>query len=396
MKLTGTFRARGLALQEGIHKWIAVGFLIYLASIFFCGGSQQKTFFYLSVALPALFLLARSTALFRADRWALTSIVLVFAYFSLSTLWSGGESSIQEAAKYSLYIYCLMVGVEGATSRFTPPFIAGFVAVAGSIAVCAYLLSMLFGSIPVADFITGRYSLNQMAGWGSGNPINSAVSIGIVAIAAWWILPNKTWAVQLGLVVLIGGAAALMFVTKSRGPMLALAVVIALITVFRRDKIDVLLVLSGVVLVAIVFLFSNVDAVVAERAAAPNYRGDIWSEVFQQFKNHWLIGRGLGNDASIAIGNGMVVTHAHSSLFEAFRTGGLVGGLLLIGMTLLLVRRSLRSPAGYFFLLWLIYGAICLSTNGRSLIVKPSVEWIAFWIPLFLLYFSTRASRDVT
>jgi hypothetical protein len=86
----------------------------------------------------------------------------------------------------------------------------------------------------------------------------------------------------------------------------------------------------------------------------------------------------------------MVVTHSHSSLFEAFRTGGLLGGVLLIAMTLLLVRHSLRHPAGYFFLLWFIYGAICLSTNGRTLIVKPSVEWIAFWIPLFLVYFSTR------
>lgn len=394
MGLIEAFRLRGLTLQEAAHKWIAVGFLLYLGSIFFFEGSQQKTFFYLLVALPALLLLVRSTVLFREDALALTTLMVFFGYFSLSTLWSGGDGSLKDAAKYCLYIYCLMLGIEGVTSRFSSQFIATYIVLVGGVAACAYLLAMLLGDVPVSAFVTGRYSLNQMAGWGPGNPINSAVIFGIMAIAAWWLLPNKKWPLQLGLMVLFALAVTLMFVTKSRGPLLALAVIVLLIISFRRSKIDLIVLSLGVVLIAVVAALSNLDAVVAERVASPNYRGVIWTEVLQQFKSHWLIGRGLGNDAEIAISNGMVVTHSHSSLFEAFRTGGLLGGLLFISMALLLVRHSFRRPAGYFFLLWLIYGVMCLSTNGRALIIKPSVEWTAFWIPLFLLYFTTRPSLE--
>ncbi|MGY4531567.1 O-antigen ligase [Pseudomonas sp. TE3786] len=391
MALVEAFRSRGLTLQETVHKWIAVGFLLYLGSIFFLGGSHQKTFFYLLVALPALFLLVRSALLFRQDSWALASVVLFLSYFSLSTLWSGGEGSIRDAAKYSLYIYCLMLGIEGAINRFGPQFIPGFIAVAGGVAACGYVLSMLLGDVPLSAFVTGRYSLQQMAGWGPGNPINSAIVFGVVAIAAWWSLPNKKWPVQLGLMVVIGLAVTLMFVTKSRGPMLSLTVILLLIGLVRRSKVDLLLLALGGALIAVGVALSNLDAVVAQRVSSPNYRGEIWSQVWQQFQSHWLIGRGLGNDAEIAIANGQVVTHSHSSLFEAFRTGGLLGGLLFIGMTLMLVRRSLRRPEGYFFALWLIFGGICLSTNGRALLTKPSIEWISFWMPLFLLYFTTRA-----
>lgn len=394
MQVAEAFRLRGVTVQEAVHKWIAVGFLLYLGSIFFFGGSQQKTFFYLLVALPALALLVRSAQLLRQDPKALTAVLLLFVYFSLSTLWSGGDGDLKDAAKYSLYIYCLMLAIEASTQRFSADVVAGYIVVAGGIAACAYWLSALFGDVPLSAFVTGRFSLDQMAGWGPGNPINSAVIFGIMAVAAWWLLPNKSWPVQVGLVVALGLAASLMFVTKSRGPMAATAIVVLLIIACRRSKIDWLLLLLGCVAVAGLAALSNVDAVVAERVASPNYRAGIWSEVFQQFKSHWLIGRGLGNDAAIRITDTMVVTHSHSTLFEMFRTGGLLGGLLFLSMAFLLVRHAWRNPAGYFFLLWLIFGMICLSTNGRTLIAKPSVEWIAFWIPIFLLYFATRPVQD--
>lgn len=390
MVVMQAFQSRGLALQEAVHKWIALGFLVFLASMFYLGGNQQKTFFYFLVALPALFLLLRSRALFRQDAPALTSLILLFVFFSLSALWSGGEGSVKDAAKYSLYIYCLMLAIEAVTSRFSAEFITRFIVVVGAIAGCAYVLTLTLGDIPAAALITKRYSLYRMAGWGPSNPITSAFVFGVMAIAAWWLLPNRKWPVQLGLMALIGLAIALMFVTKSRGPLLALLIIFVLITAFRRSKIDLLLLLLGGALIAVVAALSNVDAVVAQRVASPNYRGEIWSAAFQQFQSHWLLGMGFGNDARILIGDGSVVTHAHSSLFETFRTGGLVGGVLFIGMTLLLLRHAWRKPSGHFFLLWLLYGVMCLSTNGRALLIKPSVEWFAFWIPLFLLFFVTR------
>jgi hypothetical protein len=61
-----------------------------------------------------------------------------------------------------------------------------------------------------------------------------------------------------------------------------------------------------------------------------------------------------------------------------------------------LPRHCQRGRRGrLFFLLWLLYGTLCLLSNGRLLLIRPwQIEFFAFWIPLLCLYFSTRLANS--
>lgn len=378
------------AMQARVHSWLAVGFMVFLVSAFFLEGNQ--TLFYILVALPALLLLGHLKALIRVDSWGIFSILAFLGYFSLSTLWSSGDGSLQTALKFSLYIICLALAVEATVRRFSMNSIAATIAVAAAVAAIAYLVSVLIGDIPLGRLLAGRFSLEKMAGWGPDNPITSGVVFGLAVISAWWLFPRRPWYVQVMLVLLILASLVLMFISKSRGPFVALLFALSLLICFRRSRADFVLAagLGLAVLLCIVLL--NLETIALNRAAAPNYRLGIWLQALERIREHWMFGQGFGHDARILLSSGRSVTHSHSFFLEVFRQGGVLGGGLLLLMLALLLRHALVQPAG-FFLLWLVYGAVCLSTNGRIVLSRPSVEWFSFWLPLLLAYFAATHTR---
>lgn len=383
-------RTLGLVTQESVYKWIPLGFLIYLGGMYFLDGRQHKTIFYFLVGLPALFLVVRSVRLFRAGPWPMISLITCLSYFTFSTLWSGESDIFWRAAKHSFYIFCLLLAAEAVVNRFNQEFVARFIVVVGGVAICGYMLSVVVGGISLSSLISNRYSLQDMAGWGESSPITSAVLLGVLVLASWWLFPTQKRLVQLILVAIIALAVGMMFFTKSRGPLLALGLVSLILTLIRRAPTDWLLLLLGCFSVGVLAAFSSVGDAAAARATAPNYRVEIWLHALGQLQSSWIYGQGLGHDAAIPLStNGRLVTHSHSSVLEMFRIGGLLGGTLFLGTLFLLVRRALINPRNCFFLFWLAFGLLCLSTDGRSLLVGPASEWFEFWIPLFLLYSHT-------
>lgn len=378
------------AMQARVHSWLALGFMVFLVSAFFLEGSQ--TLFYILVALPALLLLGRLKTLLRMDSWGVCSILAFLGYFSLSALWSSGDGSLQTALKFSLYIICLALAIEATVKRFSMNSIATTIAVAAAVAAIAYLVSVLVGDIPLRRLIAGRFSLGAMVGWGPDNPITSGVVFGLSVISAWWLLPRRPWYVQVMLVMLILASLVLMFISKSRGPFVALPFALLLLVCFRRSRADFALAAGLGLAVLLCAVLLNLDEIALNRAAAPNYRLGIWLQALERIREHWMFGQGFGHDARILLSSGRSVTHSHSFVLEVFRQGGVVGGGLFLLMLALLLRRALVQPAG-FFLLWLIYGAVCLSTNGRIVLSRPSVEWFSFWLPLLLAYFATIHTR---
>lgn len=393
MSFIRSFRSSLSGVQSAMHAWLPLGLLVYLASLFLLDSSKQKTIFYLVTALPALALLSRVKRFSHSDPWAMASLLIFFIFFSVSALWSGGDGSVLDGLKFSLYIICLGLAVDAFSQRFSADFMAGFLVVVGGFAGLACWVAISTGDIPFSSLLEKRFTVQMMTGMGGDNPITSAVIFGLPVLAAWWLMARQCWQVQFLLVVVIAMCLGLMFFTKSRGPFSALAISLLLLSLSRRSRTDFVMVGVGVLLTASLLLLSSVGAIVAERAAEPNYRLGIWMKVLEQFRESWLLGSGFGSKARILIENGQLLTHSHSSLFEVFRQGGIVGGGLFLLMSGLLLKRSFRQPMG-FFLLWLIYGAICLSTNGRMLLNRPSVEWFAFWLPLLLFYFSTRSAAD--
>ncbi len=373
------------------HKWAATGFLVFLASAFFLASSRQKTVFYLLVAVPSLLLFVRFKSLLRDNLWPILSILAFLSYFSVSSLWSGVTSeSLEDALKFSLSTLCLMLGIEAASRRFSPDFFSRFIAWVGAASVCLYIFMILWKGPDFATLLADRSSFKDLSGWGAGNPISSAIYLGLAILAAWWLLPNKAKHVQLGLIVLIAVSVVLLFLTKSRGPMLALFATLLLLSLCRRSRSDIALLSAGCLAALTVFVTTDIFSIVIQRATEPNYRVEIWTAALEQIKQNWAFGQGFGHEAGIYINATKPVTHAHASVLEVFRVGGLIGGGIFLGMLFLLVRKSLSHRRGMFFLIWLFYGLLCLSTNGRMLLSRPSIEWFSFWMPLFLLYFATR------
>lgn len=382
-------RQRTLVVQGKVSQWVALGFLIFLCSAFFLGGGQQKTIFYILVALPSLFLLGRIKDFLKADSLALFSVFFFMGYFSVNAFFLSGVDSMQAALKFSLYVLCLMVAIDSVVSRFSVSTVPALIAAAAAVAAIACFAAVLIGDLPVRHLLAERFSLKEMAGWGTDNPITSAVVFGLAVLSAWWLFPRRPWYIQMMLILLMFASLLLIFISKSRGPLVALACSVFLLVVFRRSRADFLLA-AGLALTVLASLFLlNLDDVAASRAVEPNYRLGIWVQALERIREHWLFGQGFESDALIMLSNGhTVVTHSHSFVLEVFRQGGGVGGGVFLLMLVLLLRRALSAQVG-FFLLWFIYGALCLSTNGRMVLSRPSVEWFSFWLPLFFVYFYT-------
>ena len=373
------------------RRWAATGFVVFLASSFFLASSRQKTVFYMLVAVPSLLLFVRFGSLLRANIRPMLTVLAFLAYFSLSSLWSGEASeSLEDALKFSLSILCLMFGVEAASSRFSPDAMTRFIVWIGAAAACFYVVMILWKGPGLAALLTGRNSFQSLSGWGVSNPISSAIYLGVSVLAAWWLLPNKSRYIQLGLALLIVVSMLLLFLTKSRGPILALFATLLLLSLCRRSREDILLLIAGGLAALTVMITTDIFSIIMQRATEPNYRMEIWVQALEQIRQNPAFGQGFGHNANIEIMANVSVTHAHASVLEIFRVGGLIGGGLFLSVLYFFSKDSVSNRRGTFFLLWLIFGLLCLSTNGRIVLSRPSIEWFCFWMPLFLLYFSMR------
>jgi hypothetical protein len=379
--------------------------LAYLASFFFLG--SRHTLFYLLIALPGIFLLTDLRRLLQDQYRVPVSLVLVFvSYFALSSLWSK-DGAIVDGAKLALCVICLMVTVHSTMNILSDSGdrIRRFILIAGScsaIFFCVLFVGKMFVSGEYSSILSARYTLRALSGSGDNNPINTAIYFGVIVLAAWWTFPGSRPWTKLGLLLVTGASVTVMFLTQSRGPFLSLFVVLFTLSVFRRHRDDLMLwgIAAATGVAAVLWL--DLIPSIMERAGSPNYRTGIWLHVIESIKDNLLFGRGFGDSADIPIslGNGGVVTvgHSHSSILETFRIGGLIGGVLFLTMVFSIAHRSLRkSPGGCFFVLWLFFGLLCLSTNGRLPLRRPSIEWFALWIPLFFVLFTpneTTAERQ--
>ncbi len=390
---------------KGVRQVVAFGLLAYLGSFFFLSTSQQKTLFYLLVAAPSFFLLYDFRQLFRENKTPLSIFLVFVAYFALSSLWSD-EGHLLNGLKLALCVISLMLAVHSTMSirADSGTQIRYFILIVGSCAACLYCFMIASNVVVTAELSTiwpYRYSLRTMGGWGDSNPINTAIYFGPVTLAAWWAFPQRSLLAKFGLLLLIGASMALIFLTQSRGPLLSLVFVLSLISAIRRQRDDLILWSIALTTGVAAVLYFNLAPLIIDRANSPNYRSGIWLNAIEQVKNNLFFGQGLGDSADIPIslenGDILIVSHSHSSIIETFRVGGLFGGFLFLAMVLSITCQSFmkKDRECNFFVLWLIFGLLCLATNGRLPLIRPSIEWFAFWIPLFFVFFMpARAYAD--
>ena len=375
-------------IEHFARNWIVFGFFVYFGCFFLLNLGGMIIPFLIFVVFPVLILCVVSRFRCVHDKYAVFVCAAFLGYFSLSALW--GEGSFFNALKYSLCILCLMLSVENVSQKVSEDAMMKSIIVIGLIAAISFTMAILLSSRDLMTFMTGRFSFFDIAGWGRKNPIHSGIAIGVPVIAAWYFFPGKRWYVQLMLIVTVMLGAMLLLVTKSRGPMLAAAITLLCITLYRREKSDFLLLFLFAILAGLLLL--NVDSVnnsVVNRFEEKDYRLIIWRSGLDLFMDHWLFGQGYGTNARIT--TEWSFSHAHNTIIDTLRIGGVIGGVLFIYMLGAMIRLSRIHSGNIFYLFWLLFGMLSLFTNGRLPLRNPGgMEFYGFWLPLFLFYYMKK------
>jgi O-antigen ligase len=118
------------------------------------------------------------------------------------------------------------------------------------------------------------------------------------------------------------------------------------------------------------------------------YRLDIWGQSLLQAKDAPFFGHGLTADTRLIMPNGAKMLHHHSVYMTTLFYGGIVGLLLLIALAASALWQGLtRTGELQKFLLtcMLLYGTLCIVTDGNTLIRHPKPVWIFFWFPIALV-----------
>jgi len=372
-------------LERYAHNWVVFGFFVYLGAFFILEENEIMRPYRIFVMLPVVLLCVITRLKCIQDKRALFICAIFLGYLSLSALW--GEGRLWGATKHSFYILCLMLSIATFSKRFSEEAVIKFLIGIGLISAIAYIVGIFLSDRDVMDFFNLRLSFHEISGWGNNHAIEAAAISGVPIIAAWYFFPGKKWYVKLMLTVTIMLCFALMFATKSRGPILSVAIILLCLSLFRREKSDLFLLFLFAALMGIVFLFFG--DVIVNRIGDESYRLPIWREGLSLFSDRWVFGQGYNTPARIVLeGIEYPLSGTHNTLIEILRIGGIVGGGLLVFMFASMVRFSYVHTGNMFYLLWLFFGLLCMATNGRLLLTKPvAIEFFEFWIPLFLFYF---------
>ena len=121
-------------------------------------------------------------------------------------------------------------------------------------------------------------------------------------------------------------------------------------------------------------------------------RMEIWEQGLSQAKNKPYFGHGLNADTRIILSGiktkNKIMLHHHSVYMTTLFYGGIVGLSLLIALVGSAIRQGwTRTVRRERFLLtcMILFGALCIATDGNTLLRHPKPVWVFFWFPIALV-----------
>jgi O-antigen ligase len=188
-----------------------------------------------------------------------------------------------------------------------------------------------------------------------------------------------------------------MLLAQSRGPLLALGVTIfawPILESFSRKQGDhshrntffLILLMISTALVVLFMLYP--DFFKSRLFRGIPYRLDIWGQSLSQAGDAPFFGHGLTADTRLIMPDGTNMPHHHSVYMTTLFYGGIVGLLLLIALAASALWQGLTRTAElqkFLLTCMLLYGSLCIVTDGNTLIRHPKPVWIFFWFPIALV-----------
>ncbi len=373
---------------------LSLGMLINLVgTLFITDGSRVATLLNLTFFLPALVL----TACIPAYRARLFSRELIFVALFLAftvliaVLNSHSDHSPKDQLKVAVYVLMylsaiLILALEDKLERLlTWSFF---------LASAAAAVSLAYQRVVLGQDVFGTYRIFSL-GYGDfanfNNAIVSALYYGVFGVFGVHQLASKrmalwhkaVWALCVAVLILY------VFCTGSRGIWLGmLAAFFASIWMNmgagrRNSAMAALAVVCVGVAMVVKFVFGH-------EGRGLSLRDEIWGGWFHRLGEFWLTGAGAGNAFNICVSDTRCYKQAHNLYLQVGYEFGLVAVvllLLLIGFAMVrgLHRSQWEKPLGSAGIALMIFAAITALANYHSVLSRPGVYWLVFWLPVGLL-----------
>ena len=378
--------------------FLAISYTLFLLGFFFFPSTRlHKYAFCATVALPFLILILNKKVAFRSFFSSRTFLLsTIFLVYMFCTLFWAEPYELSDLPKYGrrvLYVFTFLT-VTMHLIHVYPNLLEKLL-----------MLLCLAAAIFAVGYLVFYYSQHpfphrRLSGFGQlDNPIMASSVYGTVFIACIYLFEQQhTTKMNLLCVGMIGAVFLYMVLTQSRGPLLAWGVTMLGWTVserlvYKRNKCNCRNKLWIVLLLAFstgAILFVCYPKFFKSRLLrTTTHRLDVWTQGLVQANNAPCFGHGLNADTRIVLAKyGKARQHHHSVYLETLFYGGIVGLLLLIGLVGSGIQQALtrpREPEKFFLTCMLVFGALCMATDGKTLIGHPKPVWFFFWFPIALV-----------
>ncbi len=369
--------------------------IFFVGFFFFPSTKTLSNFFYVFVAFPflgmALFKKVDFLGMFASKAFVISLVFLFYMWLTLFWAKDFNGSDIMQYGRRVLYIACFLAATVHLI-RSCPDFLRRL-----TILFCwtAAIVSVVYS---VYYYMRNPFPENRL--WGYGllhNPIRTASVYGVALVGCLYLAFKR----RSGKDVVVYGIVAIsilayMLLSQARGPVVSIVITMIVWQAILFYKVGLKRGLSGkFALLLVLFLFAVAGLFVAfpeffryfvlERGLS--YRLEIWGNFLKMIESDPFFGYGLNADTTTFMSDGREFLHPHSVYMATFYYGGLIGLILqfvLIGYCLFKSATMKSRPESFLATCSLLFGALCIATDGNTLIQHPKPFWIFHWFPVAL------------
>lgn len=399
-------------MHTAVTRIFAVLLALLVASFFFVPEQHQRNWaLYLAAATAHLFLFDRSTlkgAFAGPCGWAVPALL---AMPVLSLAWSGPVAA-ESAGDFLLAAYCVLLIYVGVAHlvRHSPQVIE-------RLQQTLLLGANLGALISLGDWIASYdASFPRLPGaLGLDNPVHGSVLLLAATLPVWNRFAERSVRPWWLLAVVAPCAFALL-----AGPRTALAAYVLVVAFVLRPRFPpramtaaaLLLVAAGV---AALYGSDALRAIWLDRGLS--YRPQIWGQAWEAYLAcNPLTGCGIAAPLAVEYLPGIVTDRAHSLYVAALYHQGILGAAAFLGVALWLlfcargvplVRRDRPGHPGGTpaapvqatpqlrrrdWAVILVYALLASTTSGDHILVRTTLFWCYFWLPVMVLAASVAAA----
>ena len=386
-------------MQAALPRVFTVLLALLLASFFFVPEQHQRNWFlYLAAAAAHGFLFDRQAlkgAFSGPAGWAVPALLAIPL---LSLAWSESVSS-DTAGDLLVAGYCILMIYLGVAYlvRRRPQDV---VQLKWALLLAANLGALLSLGHWAASYDSAAPRLTGALGL--DNPVHGSIQLLAVTLPVWNGIAERRLRLRWLCACIAPLAFALLAGPRTALAAYALVAAFALRVRFRPATIVTAALVAGIVGVAALFGSDALKAIWLDRGLS--FRPQIWAQAWSAYLDcNPLIGCGIGTPLAIEYIPEAVTDRAHSLYVAAIYHQGVLGTLVFLAVFVRLLggprllfadreRQVGRPPGGTSmvnarrdFTLMLAFVLIASATSGDHIVVRTTLFWCYFWLPVMVL-----------